>query len=304
MRLLRAFFFWVSLPLAAIYGCSTGSSNQGSSSGNVNQNLVEFLTPLTLSPDGFFVGEEAQLKAALSLKRDSAFSVSSVSLIRLNGNQEVELGVMSDDGNPASGDFIGNDSIYNALTTLNESSAGFVSVKAKIEFDYQGQSFVHYSEAKTIAVMNRFSDEEWHVILNTPHLAQSYYETLSGSPEEKATEVVRYILSLTGVANAGTSDKGHGAWWVYETGALGGIIFDAHVGGSTHKGGPGRGEEGLEIGVKGLTFSGNENAIQSKKALYLGPYLWDFGESDDYHGAWEKITGVLCPSFVIEEHAR
>jgi hypothetical protein len=41
----------------------------------------------------------------------------------------------------------------------------------------------------------------------------------------------------------------------------------------------------------------DENAPESKQALLLSPYYWQFRGDDDYWGAWQPIKNSVCPSF-------
>ena len=35
--------------------------------------------------------------------------------------------------------------------------------------------------------------------------------------------------------------------------------------------------------------------VNSTKAIYLGPFLDDFAETDDYYKAWKKVKESKCP---------
>ena len=58
----------------------------------------------------------------------------------------------------------------------------------------------------------------------------------------------------------------------------------------------------LRAKVSGAVEEGADpDAVGSKAAVYVGPYLWDFGARDDYHGAWKLIQKSECPKFDTTE---
>lgn len=261
---------------------------------------VTFLNQLTLTPDGIFVGESSTVMAEVALQRDPATTVRSVTLLKLNGTAETELATLADDA--TGGDAVANDNIYTASVSLNESSVALLTVKARVDATQGGGQFTVDTETQTIAVMGRLTDAEWDVILGTPDAAKAFYDSAAGTDDEKMTATAAFVEMLDGVAMAGVSEHGHGIWIVYDSGVLGGAIFNQEDDSVTHKGGtprPGR----FRPPVAAFEAAPDENTVQSKSALYLGPYLWQFGDDDDYHGAWRQITSSLCPKFDTKEVA-
>jgi hypothetical protein len=260
---------------------------------------ITFLNQLVVTPDGIFVGESSTVVAEVALQRDSATTVRSVTLLKVDGTAETELATLVDDA--TGGDAVANDNIYTASVSLNESSVGLLTVKAKVEAVQGGREFSTDSEIQTIAVMERLTDAEWDIILGTPDAAKAFYDSSAGTDEEKMAATAAFVETLDGIAKAGGSEHGHGIWIVYESGVLGGVIFNQEDDSVTHKGGVPRPGRSRPQSVAAFESAPDENTIQSKSALYLGPYLWQFGEDDDFHGAWAKIQQSICPKFDLKE---
>lgn len=277
-----------------------------------SETKIEFTTSLIVSPDTVFVGclnaAECQVTVRITLDRPAA----KVFLQRMSsadgGTVLGQVGELVDDGDAAGhGDDIAGDLVYSTIITLNEVSAGYVYLQAVV-----GDA---ESSVSSVGVLAHMTDEDWTKVTQTiPDLAKACYDT---NPDLNVAKTC--IETIDGIRVAGIGEQGSGIWYVYDNGILGGVLPteidapDADSGTDMNRKG-GRATSSSRANayqapadnrwgqlVAALDEFKDPDAIGSKSAIYLGPYLWDFGAADDYSGAWDLIKKSVCPKFETQE---
>ncbi|NOZ02784.1 MAG: hypothetical protein GXP54_12975 [Deltaproteobacteria bacterium] len=281
-----------------------------------------FQSELSLTPDSIFVGclnfEECTVTARVTLT-GAADRVTLEQVASADGGAVVsDLAVMMDNGDAAiQGDDIAGDNVYSAIVQFNPTAPGFIYVRVNADGNR--------SDVLTIGVIKHLSDAEWTATTQTiPAAANDCYKKSAD-----LAAAVACVEAIDGIAKAATSEGGNGIWYVYDNGILGGVM-PTEVAAETaapdnplnKKGGvPGRMARGRAVvsiarrpirpiekfpSINALAASAlspdvDPDAVKSKSAIYLGPYLSFFGADDDYNGAWKLIKKSECPKFDTKE---
>ncbi len=307
-------FFFAALFIYTL-GCGGGD---GTSSGGGSTGSDTFLSNLTVSPDAAFTDTATSITARITVAAEATtVTLEKVSTSDSSTATLVEaLDSMYDDGDATThADDIAGDLVYSALLSVDESSEGFIYVRANVDGEY--------STIKTINLMDQMTDAQWTLYTSTaPTAVQDYYDTNGAA----ATVTHLNAGNIDGVkaGSAGVSEDGTGVWYVTENGILGGIMAnepdssvttessaDLDLGGRSVEDYEEFGEfvpspqlfpsKSSQKYVMMATESIDENAIQSKAALYVGPYLWQVGAWDSYNSAWNLIKNSECPKFETTE---
>jgi len=304
----------VTLFLAVVVSMATfGCGSDGGGGG--------FQSQLSLVPDSIFAGclsyDECTVTARVTLS-GAADSVILEQVSSATGGPVIEdLAEMLDTGDAVGqGDDIAGDNVYSAIVQFNPTAPGFIYVRVNADGDK--------SDVMTIGVIEHMSDAEWVLATETiPAAANDCYKN-----NADLFAAVTCVQGIPGIAKAATSEQGQGIWYVLDNGILGGVMpTEVAAEGITpgeemNKGGnPGRmarGQPVLSVArrplrpiekfpavnatiTSGLSPAVDPDAIKSKAALYLGPYLASFGSWDDYNGAWKLIKESECPKFDTKE---
>lgn len=259
------------------------------------------------NPDFLFKDDPAlDVKFSVRIKKTASQSLSSVKLVETDqdGNVLSETGAMADSGDPNAGDDIPSDGAFGFKTQLSAttSEAKFYRVVAQVE----GSTTASMSGVLKLLVIDHVSQTTLDQInsLNTQvNDLVTQLQNQGTATQSIANQVNTLVGQQTGIAANGVSETGHGVWWVYENTCIPGgiLITDPGVKGGSIKGSDGKlVAESLGSNVGGLTSKAYAQTttaeVLNSKALYLGPYLTDFAETDDYYGAWELIKTSTCPT--------
>lgn len=294
----------------ALAGC--GGSTGGSGA---------FQSQLSVTPDTVWVDCITYGDCLVTARVTLSSSADGVTLEQVSskdgGSVIADLAFMLDNGDASGqGDDIAGDNVYSAIVNFNPTQPGFIYVRANADGNK--------SEVFTIGVMQHMLDTEWIETTQTiPAAATDCYKN-----NVELADAVTCVQNLPGVAKAAMSEEGDGIWYVFENGILGGVMptqiaaESITAGEEMDKGGrPGkmaRGQPVMTVAkrpirpiqkfpaankmvMSGLTPDVDPDAIKSKAALYLGPYLTSFGNWDDYHGAWDLLKKSECPKFDTKE---
>lgn len=321
-----------SMVLTSCGGSSSGGGSTGDEGGGTTSGT--FLSQLSVSPDGVFTDTSYNVTAHATL----AASATSVVLEKVSSSDSTtatkvsDLATMYDDGDATShGDDIASDNVYSAIVPFTETTGGNIYVRVNADGTY--------STIKTIAVLTPLTTVEWDAVMDTPNSAKDIFDAASGSTDaDKAANSITAIKALTGVANAGVSEDGQGIWIVYDSGVLGGFVFNEETspsvtalgdseteppstdstvtsGAVTSKGGRGNGKavvisphawQPIEMFPSGhasflKAAAVDTNAVASKSAILLSPFYWQFRGYDDYWGAGKRLRESTCPKFDLTQ---
>jgi len=293
----------------------TATDNKGNSSSvvlNIAYNADVLFYDLTLSQDSIFKGADAEaITVRVGVEAAEGKTISEVKLSQFTNGEEEQLTEMFDNGKVANGDDIPADGIYSTIYSFSSDTLDPIVLRVRATLS---DNVVAYSGEMTIKVLEQPSSEQISAILDANAEINQKYEEFKESrgPAEAADALVSWLQEREDIETAGASPDGLGVWWEYkETGILGGIFHTAEGRKSREQINAEAIERSEQGEVRGITtakltpvrFStarpahaaGADLEVKSTKAIYLGPYYSDFGNSDDYHHAWQTILSSKCP---------
>lgn len=262
-----------------------------------------------LSQDYVYKNETANItvNAEVSVKDDK--KLDEVTLYEVKDGDTDKKAEMKDDGSTLSGDDVPEDSIYSVKEDFKGENDG--KIELRVGGKVEGESDVVYSGIVVINVLNKPSESDLQGNLDIQKDLNKKFDDLKENKNAKATAeaLLAYINKekKDEIEVAGISENGTGVWWQYKnTGILGGVSnFDEEI----RSGGQGDGQGSNKALVSKSSVKSsygfvstaeaakkkNEPEVQNTKALYLGPYLHQFKETDDYHDGWKTIKDSKCP---------
>ncbi len=290
---------------------------------NVVYNTNILFYDMTLSQDYIFKDDPSQkITARSGVETDSKKGIGEVNLYKISDDKKDKLTKMLDNGVVANGDDIPGDTVFSGINSFySTSSSGTVSLR--VGATLSGSDEVSYSGVLKLTVLVKPTQEQVSKIFSLNEETNKKFEELkeSNSSEEAAQGLVTFLSEKEEIETAGTSENGHGVWWKFkETGILGGVQNNPEGTRGEHESNlktrlnERKRQEQNQEQVRGFTWTtpsisspvrfgpsiayaqapkGPE--VKSTKALYLGPYLHDFGNTDDYHDAWQTIKNSKCP---------
>ena len=250
--------------------------------------------------------------------KKSSQEITEVKLFKVDANGTVitDMGVMFDDGKSSvSGDDIPADGEYSYKTSLaaTDNNPFFFRVATKLgaagPTGLSGIIKISVIEPISVQAANEITQLNQAV---TNLITQS--QAQGQNPQQVAATVSNFVSTRPGITASGISQQGTGVWWVYTNtcipggvyitspGAKGGVATDSNLTISTgklaDKLSTSAASANLELSkgfVQKVSAAGVGAEVQNTKAIYLGPYLSDFAEADDYYGAWKKVKEAACP---------
>jgi len=284
---------------------------------------LTFQSFLTFADDAAFINEATAIQASIVIEQNDDLVAGSVKLIRVDNEnfEEIEeVATFSDDGDTTLGDDIPNDWNFNTIVNIFESGVGTIYYRAKATVQDATGTHEVFSDIAEVSVLEHLDAAEVAEMQSLADQAQD-----KADDGDSPSDIAEWLRDQDMIAFAQPAESGNGVWWVYENGILGGMINNA-------EGTKSRVQPDVEPQVENapvaepirrpfkpyyksaafLAATGekvtaaadeeNPNAIGNFDAIYIGPYLYDFGNGDDYHGAWKLITDSECPVFRTKEY--
>lgn len=299
----------------------TAEDNKGNkteTSLNVVCNLGVLFYDLELSQDYVYKDGPAvdiTVRAGVEVTKDD---ISQVTLFKLDGEKKQKLVEMIDNGVVANGDDIPGDGIFSAVQSFsakqNEPIQLRIGVKTKMK------DTTNYSGVLQIKVLEEMSAEQFSAILGVNNdINQEFTEIKKSKSGKQAAEALAtYVAGKQEIESSGVSEDGYGIWWKFkESGILSAME-------NSPEGTRGEEEEKQETPISNQEETGEvqgaadvvsstvkfsssamtavvaaeekELEVKNTKAIYLGPYLHDFANSDDYYVGWKTIKETKCPT--------
>ncbi len=305
----------------------TATDNAGNTSTsvvNVVYNVDVLFSDLTLSQDFIFKNDPSTSITARSIvETTAAKGIGKVHLYKVNSGQKEKLTEMLDNGVVANGDDIPSDSQYSGIEPFSSSSN--TTIELRVGTTIGTGTKVFYSGVMKLKVISKPTQNQMSDIFKlNEEFSKKFDGMKKGSGDKDAAKKLADELNgRTEIAIAGVSESGFGVWWKYkDSGILAGINnnpdgtrgekedeAESKREKSRVREAQAETEEGT---VQGITESlvGTVNfginaahaadakkkkEVKSTKAIYLGPYLSQFAETDDYHKAWKVIKESKCP---------
>jgi len=252
-----------------------------------------------LSQDYLYKGQKAEITVRTEIISDEKIDETYLFEVSGDGFNVVEkLGKMFDDGVVDHGDDIPGDGMYSGKFSFSAESDE--SIYLRVGANTGSKSF--NSLVLEVKVIEEMSSEEVAELVNYNTQIHNKFDELkssTSSPENAASQMIEWLSDQDKIESAGTSQNGYGVWWEFaNTGILGGELNNPEG----TKGGPASLLQEPEPTIASLPFTSTVYAeekkaleVKSTKAIYLGPFLSQFKENDDYHGAWKTIKDSKCP---------
>lgn len=286
---------------------------------NVVYNSSVLFYDLELSQDYLYQDDSAvnvRVRAGVETKEAE---VNKVELYQLNEQKNQKLGEMLDNGMVENGDDIPGDSVYSGIQAFSAKESDSIELRVGVKTK-EGET-TYYSGIIQIKVLEKLSSEEFSAILDTNKDIDTKFAEIkkSKSGSDAAKALAEYVSTKEKIETSGISDDGYGVWWKFKDS---GILVAAENNPEGTRGGETKGEEFSEItnpmgevsdivsstvkfGSTAVTAAEqakkNELEIKNTKAIYLGPYLHDFGNTDDYYDGWKTIKEAKCPKCQVTE---
>jgi len=297
-------------------------SNSSQISLNVIYNPDIIFYDMTLSQDYLYKDAAAtKITVRAAVEAASGKEVSQVNLYKIAGDKKEKQTELLDNGVVANGDDIPGDTIYSGIKSFSSTSADPIILR--VGTTIAGSTETAYSGVLKITVLAKPDESKISKVLSLNKETKERFDELkkSGDPKKAAEKLAKELAEKAEIGVAGVSEDGYGVWWQYkETGILAGLQNNP----KGTRGEQERKEQAREAQrqseaaaneqgeVAGLTqmlsspirfgVSKAEAAetpgkleVQNTKAIYLGPYLHDFGNTDDYHKGWKVIKDSKCP---------
>ncbi len=286
-----------------------GGGNKGSDTLFVVYNKeVLYVEEPKVAPDYIYLNDPAKAVVfTAKVVKKSSNEISAVKLVKVNANGDIdkEIGAMFDDGkSDEHGDDIPGDGGYSLKTQL--SSADLNPMYYRVVTTLANSGPTGMSGVVKVSVIEPISTQTADQIaaLNqqvTDLIAQG--QAQNQTPQQIATSVNNWVSTQPGITASGVSQQGQGVWWVYANTCIPG---GAYISSPGAKGGVAQNSKltlannssGL---IQKVSAAGVGPEVQNTKAIYLGPYLSDFGQADDYYGAWVKVKEAACPKCEVVE---
>jgi hypothetical protein len=266
---------------------------------------VLFVGEPTANPDFLFKDDPpVDVTFSIRIKKSANQELTSVKLVEVDqdGNVVSEVGAMNDSGKPAEGDDVPGDGTYGYLTQLSSDTSQ--AKHYRVVAQSSGSDTPSMSGVMKLLVVDHVSQNTLNEIENLNNQVNDLMSQLNqqgASIQDMANQINDLVGQQPGIAGNGISEQGTGVWWVYENTCIPGgvLITEPGVkGGSSARSGTltsmALGKSSLQLVTK-ANAQGTGPEVQNTKALYLGPYIDDFGQTDDYYGAWELIKTSTCP---------
>ena len=274
------------------------SNNKGEDKITVTYNEdVIFIKEPKLSQDSIFKDDPAAaITIRANIKSKSGKPISSVKLFQVDSDDQItqELGTMLDNGNTINGDDVPGDGNYAYISDFQSSSSE--AIRLRIEAKVQDSSKTGQSGIFKIVVVDHISQQTQDQIDELNQQVQNLMNQLNQQNQQSiASQVLTTVQNNPNVANSGMSPNGNGVWWIYENTCIPGgvLISPPNTKGSTQQ--TLANSFANSLLTSPVNAQGGESKVMNTKAIYLGPYLSDFGETDDYYGAWQTIKQSVCP---------
>lgn len=275
-----------------------------------NRKIV-FIGGPKLSPDYIYKDDPPQdVIVQTTVMSESDKDISYVKLYEVDAKGEMikEIGEMEDNGEISDGDDIPSDGTYGYKGAFSTSKDDPIYIRVVAKLENSDTSAM--SGVVKFVIVESISQEALEQIESLNQQVTDLVNQLQDqgeSLEQVANQVNDLLGQQEGIDSNGISQQGQGVWWVYENTCIpGGIALNPPDtrGGEVTEGGSlqviGRRNLISQIPTH-VSAQGNLQEVQNTRAVYLGPYFDEFGDTDDYHGAWGVIKASECPECEMVE---
>ncbi len=305
------------------------AGNTSSTAVNVVYNANVVFSDQTLSQDFIYKSDsKTTITVRSGVETTSGTALGEVSLYKISGDKKEKLTQLVDSGSVSDGDDIPGDTIYSGIHYFSSTSSEPILLRVGARLEKTDEVF--YSGILKIQVINKPTFDQAANIFKLNKEFSDRFNSLKKSAGDKsaAKKLVEELGKRDEIAVAGVSEDGYGVWWKYkDSGILAGIKnspektradtndLEKQREDSRAKEAQANTEQGSVAGISdflpspinfGVSIAQaaeepKKLEVKSTKAIYLGPYLHQFGDTDDYHKAWKVIKDSKCPECQLTE---
>lgn len=275
---------------------------------------LNFLGPLVINPDGFFINTETDVIFNISILGNPNLVANSVYLIKVDeqGNLVEEVCELFDDGDLYShGDEILGDGVFSNIQNFNETATGMIKFRVRAATNETSGTVYSYSQVSNITVVDELNMVEVQEILDFQLLADEQFQTYieTQSFDDAVNSTINYLTQNPMVITAIQTPSGD--IWVQFVYGLEAMILTTSEGNE----GGGRTDKDRNPGVtiplnkqtRGIganNYPGgkdDENLVLDKDVLLYAPNWVEFnGWGTEFLDNVETIiTDSECPTFNV-----
>lgn len=300
-----------------LFGLSC-SSDSPSGPDSTPTSPLSFLSEVSISPQGLFVAESADVVIQTTLGVDAGWTVDELRLYLVDaaGDSIDALGALYDNGDLGNFDEINGDGVYTGVISNFEASAPQVMYLRLLALASKGSSSAQlWSETLSFLVAEPTEQADFDAVSDQLDGAEAEYDALIGggaTDAEAKAGVVAYFEGQTGVEDAYVSPDGNTVWAVYTDGLTAGVFLpnydDGEVLGGARRGRatpPPNASVGVAPRVHRAPLAAREddpNQVHSNQALVLSPFhtwLGSVGVADPSEAVFDLFADAECPSFGV-----
>jgi len=286
---------------------------------------INFLSAPTINPDSAFENEPTEATVQIAIESNPSLISDSVKLINVDTDNNIlsEIAIMQDDGDVLNGDDIAGDGVYSAKTIINESTAGTIFFRVSADTGSIG-----YSTMKEFSILSPLTDKQ---IQEAKSVIQQEVDNLPAAGvqftkkefSQMKDQIVANLLANNLISAAQLSSDGDSISASFKSGLSYNItfIYEGSRGGTQDRQDSSYLKKKINKNIiQYYPISKHKSANLATKILYLAaeskdstaefigsfkaaafsPYEWQFGGTDDMHGAYEVIENSQSPDFQTE----
>lgn len=320
--MMRRAILWLGilalLGAPVLFGLSC-SSDSPSGPDTTPGSPLSFLSEVSVSPQGLFVAESADVIVQTTLGVDVGWTVDALRLYLVDaaGDSLEALGELHDNGDLDNFDEIDGDGVYTGVIPNFESSSPQVLHLRLLARASKGGSSAHlWSETLSFLVAEPAEQADFDAVSAQLDGAEAEYDALIGGGATDAQAkagVVAYFEGQAGIDEAYVSPDGNTVWAVYTDGLTAGVYLPSYDDGEVYAGArrgratpPANASVGVAPRVHRAPLAPRDdddpNQVHSNQALVLSPFhswIGSIGATDPSEAVFDLFTDAECPSFGV-----
>ncbi len=306
-----------------LFGASCSSDSPSDPDDNPPATPLEFLSAVSVTPQGAFVDVETDVVVATTLSADSGWTVDELRLYLVDaaGDSIEQVGVLYDNGNLDNSDEIQGDGVFTGvLADFEGASAQILHLRLlAVASKAGGGAATLWSATIEFVIDEPTTPAEFTAVVNQMDDAEAEYEDLviGGATDAQAKAgTVAYWATLPDVDEAYVGPDGNTVWAVYDDGLTVGLYLPTYaeeVFGAAPRRGRATPPANMSVGVAPLPGrvpltprdDDNPDHVHSNQALVLSPFhswietLGGGTMQDPSEAVYDLFVDSECPSFDV-----
>jgi hypothetical protein len=306
-----------------LFGASCSSDSPSGPDDNSPSTPLEFLSAVSVTPQGVFVDVATDVILATTLGADSGWTVDELRLYLVNaaGDSIEQIGLLADNGDLVNHDEIQGDGVFTGvLPDYEVDSPQTLRLRLLALASKGGSTATLWSDVVEFTVDEPTTPAEFAAVDSQIDAAESEYEDLVGggaTDAEAKAGVATYWAAQPDVAESYVGPDGNVVWAVYDDGLTVGLYLPSYTDGEVFGAAPRRGRAtppaNSSVGVAPLPRlaplaprdDDDPNQVHSNQALVLSPFhswietLAGGTTQDPSDEVYDLFVNSECPSFGV-----